>query len=109
MNKLYVGNLPYSVTEQELEELFGQFGAVTSVALIKDRETGRMKGFGFVEFGNEGDAQKALELNGQDLGGRPLKVNIAKPREAGGGSRGGRGGDRGDRGDRGYRGDRGGR
>ncbi len=100
MNKLYVGNLPYSASEPELEELFSQFGPVKSVALIKDRETGRMKGFGFVEFDSAGDAEKALELNGQDMGGRPLKVNIAKPREAGGGSRGGRGGDRGDRGGR---------
>ena len=89
MTKLYVGNLPYSVTEQAIEDLFSQFGPVDSVALIKDRDTGRLKGFGFVEFKNQADAEKALSLNDTDFEGRPLRVNVAKPRESGGG--GGRG------------------
>jgi len=92
MKKLYVGNLPYSVTEEALEALFSQFGPVESVVIIKDRETGRAKGFGFVEFEKQSDAESALELNGQDFEGRPLKVNMAKPKESGGGSAaGGRG------------------
>ena len=92
MKKLYVGNLPYSVTEESLEALFSQCGPVESVVLIKDRETGRPKGFGFVEFVAQADAEKALELNGRDFEGRILKVNMAKPRESGGsGRRGGRG------------------
>lgn len=84
MKKLYVGNLPYSVTEESLKALFSQFGPVESVVLIKDRETGRLKGFGFVEFEVQADAEKALELNGKDFEGRALKVNMAKPRESGG-------------------------
>lgn len=84
MKKLYVGNLPYSVTEESLKALFSQFGSVESVVLIKDRETGRAKGFGFVEFEVQADAEKALELNGKDFEGRALKVNMAKPRESGG-------------------------
>ena len=89
MKKLYVGNLPYSVTEESLEALFSQFGPVESVVIIKDRETGRAKGFGFVEFEARADAESSLELNGKDFEGRPLKVNIAKPKESGGS--GGRG------------------
>ncbi|MFH0898049.1 MAG: RNA-binding protein [bacterium] len=90
MKKLYVGNLPNSVTSESLEELFAQFGTVENVTLIKDRETGRLKGFGFVEFENVADAEKALELNGKDFEGRPLRVNIAKPKENNGfGNRGG--------------------
>jgi RNA recognition motif-containing protein len=84
MKKLYVGNLPYSVTEESLKALFSEFGPVESVVLIKDRETGRVKGFGFVEFEVQADAEKALELNGRDFEGRALKVNMAKPRESGG-------------------------
>jgi len=84
MKKLYVGNLPYSVTEESLKALFSEFGSVESVVLIKDRETGRVKGFGFVEFEVQADAEKALELNGRDFEGRALKVNMAKPRESGG-------------------------
>ena len=94
MKKLYVGNLPYSATEAEIETMFSEYGELMSVVLIKDRETGRAKGFGFVEFQNQADAEKALELDGRELDGRALKVNMAKPRETGGG---GRGGDRGGR------------
>ncbi len=95
--KLYVGNLPYTATEEELSSLFGQAGTVTSVAIIKDRETGRSKGFAFIEMSNSDEAQKAISLlNGRDLGGRDLRVSIARPREGGGGG-GGRGGGRGQR------------
>ena len=94
MKKLYVGNLPYSATEEGIETLFSQYGELESVTLIKDRDTGRAKGFGFVEFVNQADAEKALELDGKDFEGRTLKVNMAKQRESGGG---GRGGDRGRR------------
>jgi cold-inducible RNA-binding protein len=91
-SKLYVGNLPYTATEEELSSMFGQAGTVTSVAIIKDRETGRSKGFAFVEMGSNADAQKAVSmLNGQNMGGRDLRVSIARPREEGGGG-GGRGG-----------------
>jgi len=80
--KLYVGNLPYSADQQSLEALFGQFGAVHSVNLITDRDTGRSKGFGFVEMGSDSDAQRAIEdLNGHELDGRKLTVNEARPKE----------------------------
>lgn len=92
-SKLYVGNLPYTATEDELSSLFGQAGTVTSVAIIKDRETGRSKGFAFIEMSNADEAQKAISiLNGRDMGGRDLRVSIARPREGGGGGGGGRGG-----------------
>lgn len=93
--KIYVGNLPFSTNEDELTDVFREFGEVTSVALISDRDTGRPRGFGFVEMASDDDARKAIsELDGTDLGGRQLKVNEAKPREdrGGGGGRGGRGG-----------------
>lgn len=98
--KLYVGNLAYSVTSSELEQLFGQHGTVQSAQVIEDRETGRSKGFGFVEMGSDQEAQAAISaLNGHDHNGRPLTVNEAKPREdrggGGGGGRGGYGGGRG--------------
>lgn len=94
--KIYVGNLPYDTSEGSLQELFGEFGEVDSVSLIMDRETGRPRGFGFVEMTDDGAAKTALEsLNGKDFGGRPLTVNEAKPREGGGGGRGGFGGGRG--------------
>jgi RNA recognition motif-containing protein len=81
-NKLYVGNLSYSTSESGLESLFGQAGTVTSVQIIKDRETGRSKGFGFVEMSTEEEAQKAIsQFNGKEVDGRELKVNIARPRE----------------------------
>jgi cold-inducible RNA-binding protein len=106
-NKLYVGNLPYSATEAELTTLFSKAGAVKSVTLITDRETGRSKGFGFVEMENEADAQKAISmLNGTQLGNRSLTVNVARPREErGGGGFGGRrtGGQGGRQGNRGPR------
>ena len=104
--KLYVGNLPFNATETDLRELFGTFGTVTSASIVNDRETGRSRGFGFVEFSAREDAQKAIdELHDSDYGGRPLVVNEARPREdrgprgggGGGGYRGGGGGDRGDR------------
>ena len=92
-NKLYVGNLPYTATETELTTLFSKAGAVKSVTLITDRETGRSKGFGFVEMENDADAQKAISmLNGTQLGNRSLTVNVAKPRAERGGGGGGGGG-----------------
>lgn len=103
-SKLYVGNLPFSATEQSLNELFANHGAVTSARIITDRETGRSKGFGFVEMSNTDEAQGAIEnLNGQEFEGRKLVVNEARPQEprtprsggGGGGFGGGRGGDRG--------------
>ena len=89
---LYVGNLSYQVREDELKALFGKYGEVTSVKIITDHETGRSKGFGFVEMANSEDAQNAIqELNNKEVGGRSLKVNEAKRREdrGGGGDRGG--------------------
>ena len=95
--KLYVGNLAYGVTDSELEQLFGPYGAVQSAQVIMDRDTGRSKGFGFVEMGSDAEAQAAIDgLNGRESGGRALTVNEAKPRESHGGSgRGGSGGGRG--------------
>src|ERR1043166_7364648 len=131
--KLYVGNLSYSVDGSELEQLFGQHGTVVSAQIINDRDTGRSKGFGFVEMGTDEEAQAAIAaLNGQQHGGRALTVNEARPREergggggggggrgfgggggrggfGGGGGGGGRGGYGGGGGGRGDRGDRGGR
>jgi len=89
-NKLYVGNFPYSVDESQLREMFSSFGAIDDVALIKDRETGRSKGFAFITFATQQAAETALSLNGKDIEGRSLKVNMAQERE----SRGGRGGGR---------------
>ena len=89
-SNLYVGNLPFDVTEEELQELFSAQGQVVSAKVITDRETGRARGFGFVEMQQAEDAQKAIQnLDGQDLKGRNLKVNLAKPREdrSGGGGR----------------------
>lgn len=80
--KLYVGNLPYSTTDEDLRTLFAEFGTVESTAVISDRETGRSKGFGFVELSSKEEADKAIEaLNGKDQGGRNLVVNEARPRE----------------------------
>ena len=80
MKKLYVGNLPYSTTEGELRETFEQFGTVESSKIITDRETGRSKGFGFVEMGTEEEAQAALDgLNGTSVGGRTIRVDKARP------------------------------
>ena len=105
--KLYVGNLPYNVSSSDLEQMFSQYGAVQSAQVIEDRETGRSKGFGFVEMGSDKDAQAAITgLNGQDHGGRPLTVNEAKPREDRGGGGGGGGYGRGGGGGGGGRGGR---
>ncbi len=102
-SKLYVGNLTYDTNESTIEELFKTHGSVTSVALITDRDTGRPKGFGFVEMGTAEEAQAAKSaLDGTDLGGRAIKVDIAKEREPrSGGSRGGYGGGGGGGGNRG--------
>ncbi|MFP5463898.1 MAG: RNA recognition motif domain-containing protein [Gammaproteobacteria bacterium] len=91
-NKLYVGNFPYSVTEDQLRELFSEYGQITDLAMIMDRETGRPKGFAFITFAAQQAAEKALEQNGRDLGGRPLKVNMAMERDASRGPRPGGGG-----------------
>ena len=91
--KLYVGNLSFNTSESQLRDLFAAHGEVTSAALVMDRETGRPRGFGFVEFANDDEARAAIEaLNGTNFDGRDLTVNEARPREAGGGGRGGRGG-----------------
>ncbi len=130
MKNIYVGNLDYSTTEQDLRGLFEPFGQVDNVSVAKDKFSGQSRGFGFVEMANDEEAEKAInELNGKQLGRRNLTVNEARPREArpprsggfgggrggGFGGGGGRGGDRGGRGggggrgrDRGDRGDRGG-
>jgi hypothetical protein len=100
-NKLYVGNLPYQVRDSDLEQAFGQFGQVTSAKVMMERETGRSKGFGFVEMGSDAEAQAAISgMNGQPMGGRSIVVNEARPMEnrprgfggAGGGGGGGYGG-----------------
>ncbi|MAO22925.1 MAG: RNA-binding protein, partial [Phycisphaerae bacterium] len=109
MLNLYVGNLPYSMNDQELNDLFSEIGEVQSARVMNDRETGRSRGFGFVEMKNEEEGHAAIEkLNGQDCGGRGLVVNEARPREerprgggfggGGGGGRGGFGGGGGNRG-----------
>ena len=108
--KLYVGNLGYGVTSSDLEGLFAAFGSVRSAEVIADRDSGRSKGFGFVEMGTDQEAQAAIQgLNGKEQDGRPLTVNEARPREersGGGGGRGGRGGGYGGGGGRGGRGGR---
>ena len=98
-NKLYVGNLAYSVRDESLHQAFSQFGTVTSAKVMMDRDTGRSKGFGFVEMGSDAEAQSAINgMNGQALEGRAVVVNEARPREerpggyGGGGGRGGYGG-----------------
>ena len=99
-NKLYVGNLSYNVRDDDLQQTFAQFGTVSSAKVMMDRETGRSKGFGFVEMGSDAEAQSAINgMNGQQMDGRALVVNEARPREerpggfgGGGGSRGGFGG-----------------
>ncbi len=93
--KLYVGNLPFSSTEEDLKDLFGRHGAVESVNVITDRETGRPRGFAFVEMEEASAAQDAISaLDGSDLGGRNIKVNEAQDRQRGGGGGGGGGRDR---------------
>ena len=91
--RLYAGNLAYSMTNESLEQLFAQFGTVVSAQVIQDRDTGRSKGFGFVEMADDNAAQQAINgLHDKEIEGRPLTVNEAKPREGGGGGGGGRGG-----------------
>jgi cold-inducible RNA-binding protein len=88
-NKLYVGNLGYGIGDSDLEKLFTTYGSVRSAQVIKDRDTGRSKGFGFVEMGSDQEAQAALTaLNGKEIDGRTLAVNEARPKEGGGGGRG---------------------
>jgi len=112
-NKLYVGNLPYGVRDNDLEQAFGQFGSVTSAKVMMERDTGRSKGFGFVEMGSDAEAQAAINgMNGQPLGGRAIVVNEARPMEprpprsggfgGGGGRSGGGGGYGGGRSEGGY-------
>ena len=115
-NKLYVGNLPYSVRDEDLQQSFGQFGAVTSAKVMMERDTGRSKGFGFVEMASDAEAQAAINgMNGQPLGGRSVVVNEARPMEArpprtgGFGGGGGYGGGAGGGGGGGYGGGGGGR
>ena len=97
-NKLYVGNISYQTDESGLEQAFSEFGTVKSVRIVKDRETGRSKGFGFVEMENESDAQRCIEnLDGKEVVGRSIRVNIAKERERS---------ERPERSERGPRGDR---
>ena len=96
MKKLYVGNLPYRVDDRSLQEAFSQYGNVTSASVIMDRETGRSKGFGFVEFDDDNAAEEAMNaMNGQDMEGRAIVVNEARPKPqrfgGGGGGGGGRG------------------
>jgi RNA recognition motif-containing protein len=93
-NKLYVGNLPYSYRDDDLQQAFSQYGAVSSAKVMMERDTGRSKGFGFVEMGSAAEAQAAIQgMNGQQVGGRGLVVNEARPMEprSGGGGGGGRG------------------
>lgn len=98
-NKLYVGNLPFSATEASLTDMFSKVGSVDSVNLITDRDTGRSKGFGFVEMSSDEEAKKAIaELNGKELDGRALTVNEARPKEPRSGGFGGGGGGGGRRG-----------
>jgi RNA recognition motif-containing protein len=92
-NKLYVGNLGYGIGDGDLEKLFTTYGSVRSAQVIKDRDSGRSKGFGFVEMGSEQEAQAAISaLNGKEIEGRTLAVNEARPKEGGGRGKGGFGG-----------------
>lgn len=96
---IYVGNLSYGVTDEELRQMFSEFGEVSSANVVMDRETGRSRGFGFVEMPDDGAAQEAITaLNGQEQGGRTLTVNEARPRQSTGGRGGGYGGGGGGRG-----------
>lgn len=106
MKNIFVGNLSFNTREEELRQLFEPFGQVDRVSILTDRDTGRSRGFGFVEMSSNEDGEKAITaLNGSQLGGRTINVNEARPKtDRGGGGGGGR--DRGDRGDRGGRGER---
>ena len=108
-NKLYVGNLPYTVRDEDLQQSFSEFGSVNSAKVMMERDTGRSKGFGFVEMGSDAEAQAAIEgMNGQSLGGRSLVVNEARPMEARPPRTGGFGGPRGGGGGGGFGGGAGG-
>ena len=89
--RIYVGNLPFSATEDEVREKFSEFGAVESVSLVNDRHTGQPRGFGFVEMEDEGAASAISALDSTDFGGRTLRVSVARERTGGGGGGGGRG------------------
>ncbi len=107
--KLYVGNLSFNTSNQDLNDLFGAIGTVESANIIEDRETGRSRGFGFVEMSSQAEGENAIaQLNGKEVDGRELKVNEAKPQESRGGSGGGGGGGRGGYGGGGGGGNRGG-
>ena len=94
--KLYVGNLSYSTMDSQLRTAFAEFGEVVSASVVLDRVNGQSRGFGFVEFSSQGDAEKAIQaLDGTELDGRSINVSIARPREGGGGGGGGRGNSRG--------------
>ena len=82
MNKIYIGNLPYDISEQDVEDAFAKFGEIEDVALIRDRETKRLKGFGFVTFKAEASAQDALKMDNEDFHGRPMKVNLAREKKS---------------------------
>lgn len=94
MKEIYVGNLPYTVGEDDLRSHFGSFGEIVNLKLISDKFTGQSKGFGFIEYASKEEAEAAVEAcNGQDFQGRSIRVNISRPKEtSGGGSRGGNGG-----------------
>jgi len=107
--KLYVGNLAFATSSQDLQDLFGQAGTVESASIVEDRETGRSRGFGFVEMATKEEGEAAIsQFNGKEISGRSLKVNEAKPREPRSGGGGGRGGFGGGGGRGGYGGGRGG-
>jgi cold-inducible RNA-binding protein len=90
-NKLFVGNLSFKLSEQELQDLFGQYGTVVSCAIPTDRDTGRKRGFAFIEMSNQGEAEAAIKgLNGKDIDGRQLAVSVSQPKPKGGGGGGGR-------------------
>ena len=81
MNKIYVGNLPYTTVEQNIEEMFESYGVIQDITLIRDRETGRSKGFCFVTFEDPASAESALQKNGEEMGGRALRINFAREKE----------------------------
>jgi RNA recognition motif-containing protein len=109
MNKIYVGNLPYTIGEDELRGLFGSFGEIIKISLIRDKATRKSKGYAFIEFTQASEAEQAVKaMNGRDEGGRPLRVNIAEDRPFGGSGGGGREGGSGGRGGFGGGGGRGG-
>lgn len=83
-NKVYIGNLPYNISEQDIESVFSQFGTIEDISLIRDRGTGRLKGFGFITFESQKSAQEALQMDGKDFHGRSIKVSVAKERSGGG-------------------------